>query len=88
MQMKKSEKIFLQLIEAHQINDKTTAKRLGQEYIETAVLEQVKKAKRVAEERNIELDLKKVQDRFHATVINHFKESGVWQYLVTEKGSK
>ena len=86
--MKKSEKIFLQLIEAHEINDTTTARRLGQEYIETAVLEQVKKAKRVAEERNIELDLKKVQDKFHATVIDHFSKSSVWQYLVTEQGSK
>jgi hypothetical protein len=86
--MKKSEKIFLQLIEAHEINDKVTARRLGQEYIERAVLEQVKKAKRVAEERNIELDLKKVQDRFHATVVDHFKESGVWQYLITDQGIK
>jgi hypothetical protein len=86
--MKKSEKIFLQLIEAHQINDKATAKRLGQEYIETAVLEQVKKAKRVAKERNIAIDPDRFAAKFYCTIIDHFKESGVWQYLVTEQGTK
>ena len=86
--MKKSEKIFLQLIEAHEINDTTTARRLGQEYIETAVLEQVKKAKRVAQERNIELNMEKIADKFYWTIIDHFSKSGVWQYLVTEKGRK
>jgi hypothetical protein len=86
--MKKSEKIFLQLIEAHQINDTTTARRLGQEYIETAVLEQVRKAKRVAKERNIEIDPNRFATKFYCTIIDHFKESGVWQYLVTEQESK
>jgi|688.fasta_scaffold342155_2 hypothetical protein len=85
--MKKSEKIFIQLIEAHQINDTVTARRLGQEYIETAVLEQVKKAKRVAKERNIEIDPERFATKFYCTIIDHFKESGVWQYLVTDQGA-
>ncbi len=86
--MKKSEKIFLQLIEAHEINDTTTARRLGQEYIETAVLEQVKKAQRVAKERNIAIDPDRFAAKFYCTIIDHFKESGVWQYLVTEQETK
>lgn len=83
--MKKSEKIFLQLIEAHEINDTTTARKLGQEYIETAVLEQVKKAKRIAEERNVELNYETVADKFYCTIIDHFSKSGVWEYLVTDQ---
>lgn len=85
--MNKSEKIFLQLIEAHEISDTVTARRLGQEYIERAVLEQVKKAQRVAKERNIAIDPERFATKFYCTIIDHFKESGVWKYLVTDQGA-